>query len=163
MKPMIRWMTRDDVKQCVEIDKSSSEPWLESDFSQCLKPWGRIGKVIEIDGKIEGYMLYELMDKKFYIINIAVSESMRRRGIGSKLVMQLVDKLPNGNRTMIDIHISDDNLSAHLFFKSLGFRAIGVDKDFFHESDRTYDAYLFSYGLIQNDFVMDDGKVGGKS
>ena len=158
MKPMIRWMTRDDVKHAIGIDKGSFlEPWLESDFAQCLKPWGRIGKVIEVDGRVEGYMLYELMSGSFYLINIAVSQPMRRRGLGRMLVTQLIDKLPNGNRSMIDIHISEGNLGAHLFFKRLGFRAIGVERDFFLESGKSHDAYLFSYGLRQHGLVMGGG------
>jgi|APGre2960657373_1045057.scaffolds.fasta_scaffold03749_4 ribosomal-protein-alanine N-acetyltransferase len=164
MKSMIRWMTKEDVKHAIKIDKESPDPWLESDFAECLKPWGRIGKIIEVDGKVVGYMLYELMNERFYLINIAVSELMRRRGLGRTLVKQLIDKLENGNRTIIDIHISEDNLVGHLFFKSLGFRAISVDRDFFRESGKAYDAYLFSYGSShQNLGVGEVGKVGGKS
>jgi ribosomal-protein-alanine N-acetyltransferase len=105
-------------------------------------------------------MLYELMSDSFYLINIAISQPMRRRGLGRTLVTQLIDKLPNGNRTMIDIHISEGNLGAHLFFKSLGFRAIGVERDFFLDSGKSHDAYLFSYALKQHNLVV--GGVGGK-
>jgi ribosomal-protein-alanine N-acetyltransferase len=68
---------------------------------------------------------------------------MRRRGIGRALLRKLADKLTPTGRQRIQLEVRETNLSAQLFFKSLGFRAIAILRDFYEDSAE--DAYLMQY------------------
>jgi len=146
MTSKIRWMTNADIIDSVRIDNESfSQPWCKEDFFRCLKDEEKIGKVIECNGKVAGYFIYQLMDRKLYLVRIAVSPCLRGFGLGRQMVGQLIDKIFKSDRTRIDLHISESNLSAHKFFSRIGFKAICVDRDFFVELDNMRDAYCFSY------------------
>jgi len=56
---------------------------------------------------------------------------------------KLVAKLTPDRRGRIVLEVRETNLPAQLFFRSLGFRATSVLKDFYQDS--TEDAYLMQY------------------
>ena len=150
----IRWMIKDDIDLVVEIEKDSfSQPWSHKDFLDCLKNRSNIGKVIIVDNNIVGFILYELMPKGFYIINIAINPNYRRRGYARAMVDQLIDKLGSefcntemkDKRNYVNSYISEERFHAHLFFKSMGFKAVSIEKDFFKDDEGIFDAYHFLY------------------
>lgn len=146
MKKNIRWVVKDDIKEIAEIENNCfSHPWNEKDFIECLSDKNRICKVIEEENKVIGFMVYELKNKKFEILNIGIKPELQKKGYGKVLVSQLTDKLENGYRTEIDVLICDKYLEGHLFFKKLGFKALWVEKDFFSENNEKNDAYFFNY------------------
>ena len=56
---------------------------------------------------------------------------------------KLIGKLTPDRRGRIVLEVRETNLPAQLFFRSLGFRATSVLKDFYEDS--TEDAYLMQY------------------
>ena len=52
-------------------------------------------------------------------------------------------KLSNQRRTRIVLEVRETNLAAQVFFRSMGFRAVSVLRDFY--DDTTEDAYLMQY------------------
>jgi len=56
---------------------------------------------------------------------------------------KLIGKLTPERRSRIVLEVRETNLPAQLFFRSLGFRAISVLKDFYQ--DTTEDAYLMHF------------------
>lgn len=59
------------------------------------------------------------------------------------MMEKLVGKLTPERRSQIALEVRETNLPAQLFFRSLGFRAVTVLKDFYQ--DTTEDAYLMQY------------------
>jgi ribosomal-protein-alanine N-acetyltransferase len=88
-------------------------------------------------------MIYELHRSRLHVLNFAVARSHRRLGIGSRMMEKLVGKLSPERRSRIVLEVRETNLPAQLFFRSLGFRAISVLKDFYQ--DTTEDAYLMHF------------------
>ena len=96
--------------------------------------------VAERDERIVGFMIYELHKTRLHILNFAVNPEFRRRGIGAQMVDKLVGKLSHQRRTRILLEVRETNLEAQLFFRSSGFRAVSVLRDFYE--DTIEDAYL---------------------
>jgi ribosomal-protein-alanine N-acetyltransferase len=61
------------------------------------------------------------------------------------MIRRLIDKLSQQRRREIVLEVSETNLSAQLFFKSMGFMALGVLRDRY--DDTTEDAYLMRFLL----------------
>lgn len=140
----IRWMIRRDMPEVLDIEQSSFEfPWSEEDFIRCLRQRNCIGMVADHAEKVVGFMVYELHKTRLHVLNFAVAESFRRRGIGRRMVEKLIAKLSVQRRSRIALEVRETNLAAQLFFRSLGFRAVSVLRDFYQ--DTTEDAYLMQY------------------
>lgn len=164
MNQEIRWVTGRDMSSMTAIESASfSKPWKRSDFDKCLgdPTNNRIGKVFEVDGEVVGFIIYELQFDRFYIINMAVMPSHRKRGIAREMIGHVTDKLNNGykRRRKVETYVSDHFLDAHIFFKRVGFRAIGVERDFFGKDSG--DAYLFCYRSDSLGFDFDDSVFVG--
>ncbi|MDG2382005.1 MAG: ribosomal protein S18-alanine N-acetyltransferase [Pirellulaceae bacterium] len=137
----IRWMIRRDMPEILEIENRSFEfPWSEEDFIRCLRQRNCIGMVAERDERIVGFMIYELHKTRLHVLNFAVHGDFRRKGVGGQMTHKLVGKLSHQRRTRILLEIRETNLDAQLFFRSCGFRAVSVLRDFYE--DTTEDAYL---------------------
>ena len=140
----IRWMIRRDMPEVLEIENSGFEfPWSEEDFIRCLRQRNCIGMVAEHEERIVGFMIYELHKNRLHILNFAVNRDCLRRGVGNQMVEKLIGKLSHQRRNRILLEVRETNLDAQLFFKSTGFRAISVLRDFY--DDTTEDAYLMQF------------------
>lgn len=140
----IRWMIRRDMPEVLDIENVSFEfPWSEDDFIRCLRQRNCIGMVAEQNDQVVGFMIYELHKNQLHILNFAVAENQRRSGVGGQMAAKLVGKLSNQRRNRILLEVRETNLSAQLFFRNIGFRAVTVLRDFY--DDTTEDAYLMQY------------------
>ncbi len=140
----IRWMIRRDMPEVQEIESGCFEfPWSDADFIRCLRQRNCIGMVAEYDERVLGFMIYELHKTRLHVLNFAVHPDHRRRGVGEAMVQKLVSKLSHQRRNRILLEVRETNLSAQLFFRNAGFRAISVLRDFY--DDTTEDAYLMQY------------------
>jgi ribosomal-protein-alanine N-acetyltransferase len=140
----IRWMIRRDMPEVLAIEGGSFEfPWSEEDFIRCLRQRNCIGMVAEHNERVVGFMIYELHKNRLHILNFAVNEQLRRRGIGSQMVKKLTGKLSRERRNRIMLEIRETNLPAQLFFRDLGFRAVSVLRAFYEDTPE--DAYLMQY------------------
>jgi ribosomal-protein-alanine N-acetyltransferase len=79
------------------------------------------------------------------MLNLAVARSHRRLGVGAQMMRKLTAKLAPERRTRIVLEVRETNLAAQLFFRSLGFLAVSVLRDFYQDSAE--DAYLMQYCL----------------
>jgi ribosomal-protein-alanine N-acetyltransferase len=140
----IRWMIRRDMPEVLNIERESFEfPWAEEDFVRCLRQRNCIGMVAEYEDRVVGYMIYELHKTRLHILNFSVSESMRRLNIGAQMVEKLISKLSSQRRSRITLEVRETNLSAQLFFRDNGFRAVSVLRDYYEDTPE--DAYLMQY------------------
>ncbi|MEL6895331.1 MAG: ribosomal protein S18-alanine N-acetyltransferase [Planctomycetota bacterium] len=137
-------MIRPDMDSVLGIEHACFEfPWEEDDFVRCLRGRNCIGMVAEDDDQVVGFMIYELHKTRLHILNFAVDDAARRRGVGTAMINKLVGKLSHDRRNRIMLEVRETNLDAQLFFKNLGFRAVSVLRDFY--DDTVEDAYLMQY------------------
>jgi ribosomal-protein-alanine N-acetyltransferase len=142
----IRWMIRRDMPEVLQTEQESFEySWTEEDFLRCLRQRNCIGMVAEQCEKVCGFMIYELHKAKLHILNFAVNPAYRRAGIGAQMVAKLIGKLSNHRRTRITLAVRERNLTAQLFFRSQGFRAVRVLRSYYEDSGE--DAFLMQYAF----------------
>ena len=146
----IRWMIRRDMPAVLGIESQCFEySWTEEDFIRCLRQRNCIGMVAEVDGKVVGFMIYELHKNRLHVLNFAVDAEHRRRGIGSQMVGKLLAKLSTERRNRVMLEVRETNLAAQLFFKSLDFKAVSVLREFYDDAEE--DAYLMQYRYTPSD------------
>ena len=144
LRIQLRWMIRRDMPEVLSIEQEAFEfPWLDEDFTRCLRQRNCIGMVAEVGDSVVAFMIYELHRTRLHVLNFAVRRSHRRLAIGTQMMGKLFAKLSIERRDRILLEVRERNLPAQLFFRSLGYRAITVLKDFYEDS--TEDAYLMQY------------------
>jgi len=78
--------------------------------------------VSELDRSVNGFSLYRLCPDKIVIKHLIVDERFRRMDVATGFIMRLVSKM-SSKRSFVEAKVSEYNLDAQLFFKSLSFRA----------------------------------------
>ena len=144
VKVHIRWMIRRDMTDVLQIESQAFEfPWTEEDFIRCLRQRNCIGMVAEHEDQVVGFMIYELHKNQLHILNFAVCSEFRRLSVGAQMVGKLIGKLSPNRRNRIIVEVRETNLSAQVFFRNLGFRAVSVLRDYY--DDTPEDAYVMSF------------------
>jgi [ribosomal protein S18]-alanine N-acetyltransferase len=144
LKVHIRWMIRRDMPEVLAIEQKSFEfPWCENDFLRCLRQRNCIGMVAEHDDQVVGFMIYELHKARLHVLNLAVGSRFRRLGVGAQMIEKLIGKLSSQRRNRILLEVRETNLAAQLFFRSSGFRAVSVLREFYEDTPE--DAYLMQF------------------
>lgn len=143
----VRWMIKRDFAEVLWIEQATFRyPWTEQDFCNTLSQRQCIAQVAETpDGAVIGYSVYELDRKRFKLLNLAVAPGYQRSGVGKQLIEKLIGKLSHQNRQSIDVMVRESNLSAQLFFRSLGFKATSIYRD--HYQDAGEDGYLLRLNI----------------
>ena len=140
----IRWMIRRDMPEVLAIEQANFEfSWSEDDFIRCLRQRNCIGMVAERHDEVVGFMIYELLKTRLHILNFAVLPEQQRTGVGTQMALKLIGKLTPDRRNRILLEVRETNLPAQKFFRSLGFLAVSVLRDFY--DDTTEDAYTMQF------------------
>lgn len=140
----VHWMIRRDMPTVLEIESKSFEfPWSYDEFVRCMQQRNCIGMVAKIDDQVVGFMIYELHKNRIHLLSFAVHPEYRRQCVGRSMIEKLISKLAYQRRNRIMAEVRETNLDAQLFFKSMGFKAESVLRDFYE--DTTEDAYLMVY------------------
>ncbi len=109
----IRWMIRRDMAEVLEIENGGFEfPWSEDDFIRCLRQRNCIGMVAEHAEHVVGFMIYELHKTRLHLLNLAVGNHYRRRGVGVQMLSKLIAKLSMQRRTRVLLEVRETNLHA---------------------------------------------------
>lgn len=149
----LRWMVRRDLDDVLTIDRHRPDGvWSRDDFLESLRRRNSVGMVAESQGRVVGFMVYELRKNRILLRNIGTALSVRGRSVGRQMVAKLIGKLKNGGRNRIACEVHERNLAAQLFFRSLGFTADEILRS--ERSDVQDDLYLMRYRAVGAD---DDG------
>ena len=140
----IRWMIRRDMPEVLAIEHSSFDtPWCEEEFLRVLRQRNCIGMVAEYGERVVGFMIYELHKNKLHVLDFATHPEFRFQGVARQMIAKLVGKLSAHRRTRIILHVRETNLGGQLFYKTQGFRATDVVREFY--ADTAEDGYLMQY------------------
>jgi len=135
MKLRIRKLAnRSEAQACAQI-MSASEPWitLKRNFSESLKillhPHREV-YVATSKAEIIGFVILQ-MEGTFtgYLQTIAVKAEWRNQGIGSQLLAFAEEKIFS-TKSNVFLCVSSFNKKAQILYRRLGYRKIGVLKNF---------------------------------
>ena len=124
-------MNESHVAAVAELEKQNfSEPWPEiavrSELTNKLALW----LVAVEDGVVAGYVGSQTVLQEADMMNIAVGEGFRRRGIARMLVEELIRRL-DAYQLTLEVRASNDPAIA--LYESLGFTQVGLRKNYYHK------------------------------
>jgi ribosomal protein S18 acetylase RimI-like enzyme len=140
----LRWLITADLPAVLQIaDDCLGLQWDMEDFQECFRSLDTIGKVVEVQGLVIGFVIYQLdRDSREIIVkSIAVAPDWQRHGVGLSMVQSLDRKLSQGY-DRISAMVPEGNLSLQLLLRGAGFRAVRVLRRWYGDED----AYLMQKG-----------------
>lgn len=119
------------VTAVAELERQNfSEPWPEiavrSELTNKLALW-----LVALDGeKVVGYVGSQTVLQEADMMNIAVADTHRRRGIARALVEELIRQL---DAYQLSLEVRSSNAPAIALYEALGFVQVGLRKNYYRK------------------------------
>ena len=119
-------MTEAHVAAVAKLEEACfSMPWSEhsvrSELSNPLSLW-----LVAMDGEtLVGYIGSQSVMGEADMMNVAVNSAYRRRGIGEKLIVELIEKLKGNQVYALTLEVRNSNVGAIALYEKLGFAQVG--------------------------------------
>jgi ribosomal-protein-alanine N-acetyltransferase len=131
-------MTEEDIGQVLEIEKRSfAAPWSRKLFEETLSFPLSFNFVARkrVDNRVVGYANFYLIRNEAQILNIAVEPGSRKKGYAARLLTHAIAFLKNCGADEFFLEVRESNHEAMRLYHGLGFRAIGVRKRYYTETN----------------------------
>ncbi len=123
-----------DIPEMESIEKSIfSEPWNEEGFSSAISQPNVISIVARKDfsGELLGYIICYTAVDEGEIVNVAVSEDHRRKGVASSMMEYVLKRAKESGISYFALDVRVSNEAAIRLYESFGFKTAGVRKNFY--------------------------------
>lgn len=111
------------LERLLEIDAGTlGEDWSPVHFEMDLPNKWKISRAVLSEGKIVGFLIASQKDERFHIHRLAVQYDFRSRGVGQRLVKDLIDQARVDGVGFITLKVQENNASAIRFYAHLNFR-----------------------------------------
>jgi len=143
MIALIRPASFDDISSIVEIEnKTNQMPWSKAQFLSSMEV-GHYSVVMHTDSDILGFAIYSPIIPESHLLNIAIDPAYQGKGLGDKLLQQIILQ----NRTIgvktISLEVRVSNLPAINLYEKRGFHKDAIRPDYYSGSPKE-DALLMS-------------------
>ena len=146
----IRPIQENDIPSVLKIEQASYRfPWSERIFLDCVAA-GYHCRVLLKEGDVAGYCIVAHAAEEVHILNICVGPEYRREGCARLLIKNEISIGAESGAKEIYLEVRVSNLGAIGLYKGLGFKKVGVRKDYYPTGSGREDAYVFR--LLLEDF-----------
>ena len=116
--------------------ESYPTPWSRSMFaSELAKPSSiSLGAFAPEGGELIGYLIISRYVDAWHVMNVAVAESQRRRGIARMLLDRLFQVTSSDERRGYTLEVRVSNVGAIELYELLGFRSRGVRRAYYTDN-----------------------------
>ncbi len=140
----LRSLTLADLAAIERIERRAyPTPWSRSMFAGEIAKQSSIcvGAVDHDDeGRLVGYMIISRYADAWHVMNIAVDDDYRRRGIATKLLTRLFEVTESDDRRGYTLEVRVSNGDAIKLYEGLGFVARGIRRGYY--TDNREDALI---------------------
>jgi ribosomal-protein-alanine N-acetyltransferase len=141
-------------RDLLSIERSSfSSPWDVNSFSSEIDREISHFWVATIDDALAGYICFWIFAREVHLLNIAVREPCRRKGLGRRLLSKMLEVGSSEDAETAWLEVRPSNLAARSLYRKTGFREVGRRLRYY--TDTCEDAILMCMPL------HDDRKIEG--
>ena len=111
------------------LDGPGAQPQVESETR--TQPQSRTALVVEQDASVVGFIVGRQVEDEWEIENIAVTGTARRRGLGSRLVGELLDLVRSRGGKSVFLEVRESNRAARSLYEKRAFIEVGRRKMYY--------------------------------
>lgn len=138
----IRDMRAEDVSGVLEVEQECfTLPWSRKAFEAELDDNDLAHYlVMENEGRIIGYAGVWIVLDEAHVTNIAICQNYRRRGLGERLLVELIRSAKQYGALSMTLEVRVTNSAAQKLYEKLGFVKRGIRRQYY--SDTKEDALI---------------------
>ena len=128
------------------IEKSSfSSPWDLNSFSREVDRSISHLWALSSDGVLVGYICFWIFAGETHLMNVAVHEEWRGKGLGGRLIAKMIDVGISEGAETAWLEVRPSNLIARSLYKKVGFEEVGLRPRYYNDTNE--DAIIMSVFL----------------
>ena len=128
----LRQMTVRDIFIVADMERRLfSDPWSVESFRGALRSMNQIFFVVDDEGTIAGYCGMLCVAGEGQILNIAVDEQYRRRGLATEMMRALISYGIDHGISLFTLEVRESNEPAVRLYNSCCFVATGRRRDYY--------------------------------
>lgn len=141
---MLRSLTDDDIPVLTTIEMATQPaPWSEDIFKKCMF-LGSDAWVIEVEQRVVGFIILLAKAGEGHILNLGVDPAYQRRGFGQQLLSKVMAVAEEEALSVLFLEVRLSNHNAIALYQKLGFKEIGVRKNYYSSAGGREDALVFA-------------------
>ena len=129
----IRKIDSKNSKSCYELDLKSIKHWNQNQWEKELEKDYINAMGIFLNNSIIGVCVIHKIYDEAEIRYLSVHPSYQKRGLGKKLINQIIKECKNENIKRIFLEVSIKNKQALSFYKNSGFKTIDIRKNYYKD------------------------------
>ena len=107
---------------------------------------GRVALVIQEESGLQGFVIARVQGEEWEIENIAIAGPARRRGLGTRLLGELLDLARAQGAAAVFLEVRESNQAARALYEKWAFLESGHRRRYYRDPEE--DAILYRLGFI---------------
>ncbi len=130
----IRRLTYADLPQIITLERRVfTTPWSLAMFVLELSKSSGVSLAALSGETLVGYLICSRYDTVWHIMNVAVDPKLRRLGIATALLTELLDRIDD-DRARYTLEVRESNVGAIALYEGYGFRAAGRRRRYYQDN-----------------------------
>lgn len=126
----------ENIDTILEIDKIGSlYNWTKNMFLEEFRNTNSFFKILYIDNKIIGFIIYHIIFDEAEIINIVIDNKFKKQNFGKYLFEQTINKLLKQNIKTVFLEVGENNIPAINFYLKFGFTEYGKRLNYYKNKE----------------------------
>ena len=133
---VIRYAASADISAIVALEvEVYDHPWSEAIIRDELSQTNRAYLIVEAEGGIIGFGGAMFVGEDAHITTLGIAPAHRRRGIGSRLLLTLIDRALDAGTRNLTLEVRESNVDAQLLYEHFGFAEVGKRHGYYRDED----------------------------
>lgn len=146
-KLVTRALTVADIPDVLAIEESVYDfPWPRRAFEHCVRRGYHCVLACEqgpSEEEVCGYAVMDVQPAQVHICNVSVSTAHQGQGVGQFLMRTLMCHARMCGAAHAYLEVRPSNHAARAFYDHLGFRQVGLKRDYYRAQVGVEDAYVY--------------------
>ena len=140
---LIRPATAADIPAMMALEKhaATAAHWSRKQYEAAFESDVREVLVLEEGSAVQGFLVGRRVDDEWEIENVAIAGPARRRGLGTRLVGEFLNRARSGGAQSVYLEVRESNLGARLLYEKWAFVESGRRKSYYRDPEE--DAVLY--------------------
>jgi [ribosomal protein S18]-alanine N-acetyltransferase len=146
----VRAATVADLAAIMELEKraATAAHWSAAQYEAMFRASDpeRVALILEEEAELQGFVIARVVAEEWEIENIAVADSERRRGLGTRLLGELLDLARARGAVAVFLEVRESNRAARALYEKWAFVESGSRRGYY--ADPQEDAILYRLDLV---------------
>jgi [ribosomal protein S18]-alanine N-acetyltransferase len=150
VKPLVRAAAVADLPNMMALERraATAAHWSDEQYQALFRDFdpGRVALVMQEESCLQGFVIARVLGEEWEIENIAIAGPARRRGLGTRLVGELLDLARAQGAAAVFLEVRESNQAARALYEKWAFRESGRRRRYYKDPEE--DAILYRLGFI---------------